>query len=538
MIFEYTAEEKKHLIKRDKEYAAQLDQIDAEIAQLAEDDERRAELGEAFIRLQDERIIEFAEYRELCEVRRFKKLGADAGKIVAHAKDQTEQIIEFTFNGMKEATEYSGRKPNTDLLRHINTGADAELETLGQAGIEPIAGGYLLDAVALIGTIRSGIKLHLEALKGNSEALKEINDFIITAVNSSPYTDKSHKAAALDIDPSQAIRQPLPAIKTYGLMNDKVNAQMIATDAFKQDLNGQLQLTWGVNQAPKAKEQVPVYIALSYEGTEGKITKKLSAFDNAVYNAISTRFFYWKREHGKQPFYITPQEIWRTMNGKTSGNSNPSANQVKRICDSMDKMRFTRFYMDISEELKANYIAIDDSRLTKGILDTYLLTCSKVEFTTEKGKQVTGYRIGEEPILYTYNAAKNHILWIDYDLLDTSQNTSDGENVVEFRSYLLQQIQLMINGIRNSRRILYSSIYESTGIEPPNNRLDKSNFSTEKSFITKIAQEAKKDRDKISAILETWKQKGWIKDYKPVKQGKGFIGVDIELNPTSKQLKR
>lgn len=537
MIFEYTAAEKKHLIKRDKEYAAQLDQIDAEIAQLAEDDERRAELGEAFIRLQDERIIEFAEYRELCEVRRFKKLGADAGKIVAHAKEQVGLIIEFTFNGMKEATEYSGRKPNTDLLRHIDTGAAAELEALGQAGVEPIAGGYLLDAVALIGTIRKDIKLHLEALKGNSEALKEINDFIITAVNSSPYTDKSHKAAPLDADAAQAIRQPLPAIKTYGLMNDKVNAQMIATDAFKQDLNGQLQLTWGVNQAPKAKEQVPVYISLSYEGTEGKITKKLSAFDNAVYNAISTRFFYWKREHGKQPFYITPQEIWRTMNGKTSGNSNPSANQVKRICDSMDKMRFTRFYMDISEELKANYIAIDDSRLTKGILDTYLLTCSKVEFTTEKGKQVTGYRIGEEPILYTYNAAKNHILWIDYDLLDTSQNTSDGENVVEFRSYLLQQIQLMINGIRNSRRILYSSIYESTGIEPPNNRLDKSNFSTEKSFITKIAQETKKDRDKIAGILETWKQKGWIKGYEPVKQGKRFVGVDIELNQTGKQLK-
>lgn len=537
MIFEYSTAEKKHLIKRDKEYAAQLDQIDAEIAQLADGDERRAELGEAFIRLQDERIIEFAEYRELCEVRRFKKLGADAGKIVAHAKEQVGLIIEFTFNGMKEATECSGRKPNTDLLRHIDTGAAAELKALGQAGVEPIAGGYLLDPVALIGTIRKDIKLHLEALKGNSEALKEINDFIITAVNSSPYTDKSHKASPLDADAAQAIRQPLPAIKTYGLMNDKVNAQMIATDAFKQDLNGQLQLTWGVNQAPKAKDQVPVYIALSYDGTEGKITKKLSAFDNAVYNAISTRFFYWKREHGKQPFYITPQEIWRTMNGKTSGNSNPSANQVKRICDSMDKMRFTRFYMDISEELKANYIAIDDSRLTRGILDTYLLTCSKVEFTTEKGKQVTGYRIGEEPILYTYNAAKNHILWIDYDLLDTSRNTSDGENVVEFRSYLLQQIQLMINGIRNSRRILYSSIYESTGIEPPEDRLSRANYANDTAYSRNIRKEAQKDRDKIAGILDVWKQKGWIKGYELVKQGRAFIGVDIELNPAGKQLK-
>ncbi len=95
----------------------------------------------------------------------------------------------------------------------------------------------------------------------------------------------------------------------------------------------------------------------------------------------------------------------------------------------------------------------------------------------------------------------------------------------------------MINGIRNSRRILYSSIYESTGIEPPEDRLSRANYANDTAYSRNIRKEAQKDRDKIAGILETWKQKGWIKDYKPVKQGKGFIGVDIELNPAGKQLK-
>ena len=38
MIFNYSAEEKKNLAERDNDYAAQLDQIDAEIAQLTKGD--------------------------------------------------------------------------------------------------------------------------------------------------------------------------------------------------------------------------------------------------------------------------------------------------------------------------------------------------------------------------------------------------------------------------------------------------------------------------------------------------------------------
>lgn len=325
-------------------------------------------------------------------------------------------------------------------------------------------------------------------------------------------------------------RPPLPIINTFGLMNDKINTQLIASEAFTQDIDGQLRFVWGIDQSPGKKMPV-TYIALSYEGTETQTSRKMTAFDNAVYNAVSTRFYYWKQEKGDIPLYITPQEIWRTMNGK-GDDARPGNKQVSRIVQSLDKMRVTLCFMDISEELNTHYITLNDERLASGNIETYLLKADKVSFKTEKGRKVTGYRITDEPILYTYNKAKKHILWFDYKLLDTSSNTSDSENVIEFRNYLLIQIQNMKSRKRDSNRILYETLYRDTGIMPAEKRVDRNNYSTENSYQTKIRQEFKKDREKVKGILKSWKEKGWIDGYYDIKKGSTVIGTEILFNPS------
>lgn len=328
-----------------------------------------------------------------------------------------------------------------------------------------------------------------------------------------------------DIAESMITRPPLPIISTFGLMNDKVNTQLITSEAFPQDIDGQLRFVWGIDQS-QGKKMPVTYIALSYEGTEAKTSKKMTAFDNAVYNAVSTRFYYWKQEKGDIPLYITPQEIWRTMNGK-GDDARPGNKQVNRIKQSLDKMRVTLCFMDISEELDTHYITLDDERLISGNIETYLLKADKVSFKTEKGRKVTGYRFTDEPILYTYNKAKKHILWFDYKLLDTSNNTSDSENVIEFRNYLLIQIQNMKCKKRNSNRILYETLYRDTGITPAEKRVDRNNYSTDNSYQTKIRQEFKKDREKVNGILKSWKEKGWISGYHDIKKSNAVIAVDI-----------
>lgn len=536
MLIHFTAEQMQHLREIQEKYAPQREQLARDIEATSNAEERKRLIIKQQA-LHDVIQAEIDEYSDKCQRELFqpiKEKGADA--IIDNAKEQAPTILELIHSDIKK--EYAITLDGIEAAKRLGIGTNKN-------GVFYVNANYAAD------WLKEELQLHLEALQGNKEALQLLLEAIIEAVEESPYTDTTEikDTGAKPLEVKRFRRSPLADIKTYGLMNDKVNAQLIQDSGsiFTQNTDGQMTLTWSVNQAPQKREQVPVYVALTYEGTEGRLTKKLTAFDNAVYNAVATRFYYWQQDNQQKPLYITPQEIWRTMNGKRSGDgkAKPSAAQVKRICTSLDKMRFTRFYMDISEEIKAYELHIEDERIIGGRIDGYLLNSTKVEFTTDKGNTVAGYRIGEEPLLYTYNAAKKHILYVPYEMLDTSTNTSDGENVTEFRNYLLQQIQLMKNAAEDGRKgkyfkrnsiILIETIYHDTGIQTPEERAAATAFTTENARNSYIRKTRKADRGKIEGILEAWKAKGWIKGYtvlnannKPIKERQQAKGYEIHI---------
>lgn len=459
-----------------------------------------------------------------------KEAGADA--IIAHAKEQAPALLEYIHTTTKN--QYKG----------------ANAEAYKSMGIGTIRDGLLyLNANYATQALRDELKPHIEALMDDKPALQELIAALIEAVENSDYTDNTEitDQQQKPIEVMRFRRNPLADITTYGLMNDKASAQLIQDgEIFQQKADGQLTLRWAVNQAPQKQEAVPVYMALTYEGSDFKVTKEPSDYGKRVYEAIGTRFFYWKNENPQKPLYITPQEIWRTMNGKSSrdGKAKPSDKQIKRICDSMDEMRFTRLVMDISAEIAAFNLSIDDERIAGGRIETYLLNCSKVEFTTDKGNTVQGYRISEEPILYTYNKAKKHILYVPYEMLDTSGYVSDSENVTEFKGYLLQQIQLMKNAaegkkgkrFKRSNIILLDTLYRDTGIQPPEDRIEGKEYKTEGSRQKEVRRFRQADRQKIEGLLDAWKAKGWINDYtilnsknEPLKEKQQAKGYSISI---------
>lgn len=528
MLIEYTPNQLQKLKEIEKHYGEQLAAKYKELGKHGEKTKIYARLTSEVVALEDERLSAYADTYEEFERAHMEELGGDVEKIVADAKEQVARIIENQYNGLSEY----------DLVY------DPATITVDENGIPhgeliPRKGKEkpLIEAVDALRMINRGLHLHFEALKDSGQPLKALRDYIYNYIRTSPYTyTDTHKAEPATEDEKAALRRPLEPLSNYGLMNDKVNAQLISFEGTNQPINGQMRIVWGIDQAGKnSTQQVPTYVALQYEGTQTHLTKRMTAFDNAVYNAISTRYFYHKLINGNEPFYITPQEIWRTMNGAGDTNKAPGAKQVQRVCASMDKMRFTRFYMDISGELQAHYITLDDERVTKGQIDTYMLESDKVTFTTEKGREITGYKVKAEPILYTYNAAKDHILYVSYNLLDTSNKTGNEGNTIEYRNYLLQQIQLMYNGIRDSTRILYDTLYRDTGIGEPAARISADQYKSEATYKSHIRQEAKKDREKVAAILESWKEKEYIKGFTPVMKGQSYIGVEIQLNPKTKK---
>lgn len=530
MLIELTAAERKKTQKIVDSYKEEREYL-AKALEAATDQEDRQKLllqQQAVIgRLQAELDANF----EKLQRKRFKSIkesGIDA--IIANAKEQAPALLEEVHR----------------ITKNDYRGVDAE--TLKRMGIGTIKDGLLyLNANYATQALRGELKLHIEALLEDKAALQELLALLIEAVESSDFTDNTEitDQQQKPLEVMRFRRNPLADITTYGLMNDKASAQLIQDgEIFQAKADGQMVLRWAVNQAPQRKEAVPVYMALTYEGSDYKVTKKLSDYDKRVYEAVGTRFYYWQQDNPQKPLYITPREIWRTMNGKSSrdGKAKPSDKQIKRICDSLDKMRFTRFYMDISAEIEAFNLSIDDERITGGRIETYVLNSSKVEFTTDKGNTVQGYRIGEEPILYTYNKAKQHILYVPYEMLDTSSYTSDSENVTEFKGYLLQQIQLMKNAAEGGKRfkrsntILLETIYRDTGILPPEERAESTAFTSDSARLTYIRKTRKADRQKIEGLLDAWKAKGWINGYtilnannEPIKEKQQAKGYSISI---------
>lgn len=333
-------------------------------------------------------------------------------------------------------------------------------------------------------------------------------------------------------------RASLPSINTYSLLNDKVTNKLPITSPISEELDGQLFFSWNINGAPQNAPAVATFVTLSNSANELNVNRPINAFDMAVYNAISTRFFYWNQINPGKPLMITPQEIWRTMDGKTVPTT-PSAAQIKKVRDSIDKMQFTKITIDTSQELKANYRTLNDERVVNGTITTYLINADKLSFFTEKGNIVDGYRINQEPILYAYSKAKNHILYFDYALLDTSSKIRTDENMIIFKNYILSEVTRMVNGLnRNSNRIKFDTIYKNTGILPPEQRIKRENYSNDNAYNTAVRKEAKKDRDKISAVLDVCKENKFITEYVLIKEKRSYAGIDITLPHKQKKTKK
>ena len=463
--------------------------------------------------------------------KRFKKIeegGIQA--IIDNAKEQAPALLEDIHRITKE--QYKDIKP----------------ETMQEVGVGTVKdGAFLLQANYAAQALREELYLHIEALQDNREALTDLLEVIRKEAEDSDFTDneKVTDAKQKHLEKVRFRRDPLADIKTFGLMNDKANAMLLQDKGiFSQEPNGQLMFHF--NQAPRNKEQVPVYVALNYTGIEG-LSKKLNAYDFAVYNAISDIYYYCKQDAPDGKVRMTLQEIWRRMNGKQGRDRTAKAKdaQLQRIKKSIDKMRHIDFTMDISAELKANYITIDDfsgdDRLVNGYYKDTLLVCGEGSVTSQKGLQMNVYIFHTEPILYSYNRIKKHLLFVPFALLDTSDKISDGENVAEFKLYLLGQIKLIKERERHSNRILLNTIYTATGIQAPEERFTSRNYENETTRQAAIRRGKKADRAKIEGILESWTEpkldgKSWIKGFTPInkdgKPAKGtqpVVGYDIIL---------
>ena len=294
-----------------------------------------------------------------------------------------------------------------------------------------------------------------------------------------------------------AIKRPT----SYSIQNSPINNKLVNNFFSTEELDGKKNLDLYPVGKGNNKQTVQIFVALKYMGADIKLNRKIGGFDKAVYNAISTL---WSAGNA----CITVKDIYETMNGLKKSKKLSEA-QERKIRASVDKMRFTNCYIDFSQELNA---IKGESDIESGKLSDNMLHISEAIAVMNNGETKNAYKIHTEPVLYTYNRIKRQLISVPIGLLDTSQALSNTDDVIALREYLIQQIQNMKKGIRNSNKMLFDTIYKEAGIKQTTNR-------------TQIMR----DRDKVIAILEAWKDKQYIKGYELTYSGKSINGVCVKL---------
>lgn len=374
----------------------------------------------------------------------------------------------------------------------------------------------------------SVLNKHYEALKGKPEYIEKLKKAVHYGIVTNEYVTQENSK-----------RKPLPSIELYRLLNSATQRKSLVsifpeTSVLNQNLNGQMEMHQMEDKYGNNKYLVSIGLTqMSFDGSalrNGKITQ----FDMSVYEAIcNARRIYERNGLGK--CIVTIREIYRIMTGSNGSKKNISDVMMKKIRDSIDKMRFTRIVIDISQE--AQYLSLLDKEnpdermehaIKTGCIDTYFLEASWIHFTTEKGTRTEGLYLPIAPILDTYYEAKGHILYIPYNYLDMSATIGRIQNpeiVLGFSGYLLRRIAWMNENGKQPGTIKLETIYSDTGIPRPS-EIDKrreltgvDKYSqaksekklTEASLNNMISTYTNDDIKVLINILDSFKSKGFIR---------------------------
>ena len=462
----------------------------------------------------------------------FKALHGDHKAILNNAKAQVSLITEQVKDELLTIGTDEYRK---DLEK---------MEILRKKG-----GTYYISSLYMFSVLRDELRLHRESLQENKKESDALNKIIMDAVLNCPYVDEEDLSFNGDIEPpalpSNYFTPWTHHIKTIGLMKDRINTFLVSNHDFLPDIKPDGQMTWHfeIDQNAGNKRKIAIMAEMTYEGNNPALRKRFTAYDNNVYGAVANIYYQWSLNPGTDPLVVTPLQIFRLMNGKEINDASvkPSKAQLQKVTNSLDKMRFTHLYLDISNEVAANKkvkeIAEKDTSITRGIFDGYLLPMEYKEVRFKNGEVAGGYEPLRMPFFYAYNEAKGNILFVDRELLDTSQETSNSEYVIEIRTYLLIQIKKMQTKQRDSNRIKIATIYRDLNIPTPEDRLDNAQSGTKDKKPKQYADPQReirkiraRDREKIEGIFNAWIKKKFIKGFTPVKDGREIVAYDIDFN--------
>lgn len=238
----------------------------------------------------------------------------------------------------------------------------------------------------------------------------------------------------------------------------------------------------------KRKRSVETVVSLEYFGDneDVSLSRPISEFDLQVLNG-----------------YIAQVAAGRTMFTATdvfeavTGAGKPTKKQLQEFTESIDRMRYNRLIVDMTQEAEAHGLVDPETGKPwkSWKVESVLVPADKSMLTSKNGRYVEGYMSRGEPVVYTHARMTNQMVSYPLRYLETKDAGSNTQQNLIMRAYLLKRILQARDNPRMRPTIKYSTIYEKAGV-------DKENRTARK-----------RANDYIEALLKIWIEKGLISDY-------------------------
>lgn len=411
------------------------------------------------------------------ERREFSKLGGDREKIIQSAEEQINLMIDNRFNAYQEK---------------IRTHKDEDGDTISGFSARDLrvdGEKIYLDSKEIIEDCkRSLLTLHYEALSHDQEAIRQIDDLILSIVDRSPKTssDKGVLGAMIEFDLGEEVVEDVQ-IRTTRPDTMLVPTSKLVNEAFLGDLYPGTGKKVNVQKKSLAKKS-PVYTLISIDIEEMKnqgVTiqgrRELRPYDQEVHDAITSQYV----EGGNE--YITDSMIFDTISGKDGATLNPK--QREAISNAITKLMFSHVKIDASEEAKK-------FGLEKFVYDGYLLPAERVTVSLN-GTITECIHLFRTPPLYDYAEKRKQIGRMDVKLLNSPVNKN--EETIALQGYLYRRILSMKGSSKLSPTIKYDTIYKQLEITATSDGA--------------LRKKKLKVRETVKKILEFWKKENFILGY-------------------------
>lgn len=412
------------------------------------------------------------------ERREFSKLGGDRAKIIQSARDQVKLLIDNRFNSYQEKIR-THKDEDGDLISGFSA---RDLRVDG----EKI---YLDQATIIDDCKRSLLALHYEALSHDQEAIREIDDIVLTIVTDSPKTssDKGVLGAMIKFGLSEEEKIEDVQIRTSRPETMLVPTSKLVNEAFLGDLYPGTGKKVNVQKKSLMKKS-PVYTLISIDIEEMKsqgVTiqgrRELRPYDQEVHDAITSQYV----EGGNE--YITDSMIFDTISGKEGATLNPK--QREAISNAITKLMFSHVKIDASEEAKK-------FGLEKFVYDGYLLPAERVTVSLN-GTITECIHLFRTPPLYDYAEKRKQIGRMSVKLLNSPVNKN--EETIALQGYLYRRILSMKGSSKLSPTIKYDTVYKQLEITASSDGA--------------LRKKKLKVRETVKKILDYWKKEGFILGY-------------------------